>query len=135
MVEAHPCEAKRELGTGVTTDVAVIDVGVVAFKVAFKFTGEGETRILRDPFRLGANAEGAGLDMDLRVGGGTCIREEEREGPVLAAEGGPATGGGVGGGGGFVEAVELQIGATAQSDIGNHPALFGDVDRSEEHTS
>src|ERR1035441_8293353 len=104
MVEAHPCEAKRELGTGVTTDVAVIDVSVVTFKVAFHPAGEGETRILRNPFRLGANAEAAGLDMDLRVGGGTCIGEQEREGPVLAAEGGPATGGGVGGGGGFVEA-------------------------------
>src|ERR1017187_6617344 len=86
MVEAHPCEAKRELGTGVTTDVAVIDVGVVAFKVAFNFTGEGETRILRDPFRLGANAEAAGLDMDLRVGGGTCIGEQEREGREVRGE-------------------------------------------------
>ena len=67
--------------------------------------------------------------MDLRVRGRTGIGEQEREGPVLAAEGGPATGGGVGDGGGFVEAVELQIGAAAQFDIRNNPALLGNVNR------
>src|SRR5208337_1905047 len=109
MVGAHPGDAERELGTGAATDVAVVDVGVVAFKVAFHSAGEGKGRILGNPFRLGANAEAAGLDMNLRIGGGTSIGEQERERPILAAEGGPAAGGGVGGGGGFVEAVDLQI--------------------------
>src|ERR1035441_9640171 len=81
MVEAYPSQAKRELGTGATTDVAVVGVGIVAFKVAFDSSGDGEIRVLGNPFRLGANAELAGLNMELRVGGGTSIGEQERERP------------------------------------------------------
>src|SRR5215467_493947 len=128
MVEAYPGEAKRELGTGATADVTVVDIGVVAFKVAFHPSGDGKVRTLGNPFTLGANAELAGLDVNLGVRGRTSLAEQKRERPVLAAEGRPTAGGGVGDGAGFEEAIDLEIDATAQLEIGNHPSLFLDVD-------
>src|ERR1035438_8846513 len=83
VIEAHVGEAKRELRTGATADVAVADVRVVAFKIGLHLARDGEVRALRHPFTLGADAELAGLDVNLRVRGGNGNVEQKRERPVL----------------------------------------------------
>ena len=80
-----------------------------------------------NPFRLSPNAETASLDVELGVGiggWGFSIGKQKWKGPVLAAEGWAAAAGCVGNGAGLVEPIDLHVGATAQSDIGNHAALL-----------
>jgi hypothetical protein len=114
VVQSRPRNTEGELVGTSGTDVAVVDIGVVTFKVGFHATCEGEVRTLGNPFRLRTNAEAAGLDVDLRIGGWTRIAaNQERKRPILAAEGRPTATGSIGDRAGLVEAIDLHVGATA----------------------
>src|ERR1700688_516733 len=87
--------------------------------------------MLRNPLRLHAHAKTAGLKMHLRIRSGSCgssVAQQERERPVLAAESRPSAASCVGDRTRLVEAIKLHIGAAAQTNIGNHSSLLGDVD-------
>jgi len=69
VIKTHPCEAQAELVGAQGADVAVADVGEVAFKVAFHPSGDGEARVLRHPLcSAGPIPEAAGFHVEFRIG-------------------------------------------------------------------
>src|SRR5260370_23101886 len=120
VVESHVSQPDPKLAGTDTADIAVVDIGVVALKVAFHLGCNSHVRIFWHPFRLQANAEATGFDVDLRVGRRTRIGEQEGQGPVPAAERGSTTGGPIGDGAGFVEAVDLHIGDASAAYVPKH---------------
>src|SRR4029077_17943800 len=95
-VKSHVREAKAKLAGTNPADVAVVDVGVVAFVVGFHFAGDRHIGIFRDPLELAAHTEAAGLKVEWRVRGGTGVAaKQQRQRPLLAAKCGAAAGGGI----------------------------------------
>src|ERR1700687_2411196 len=129
-VKSYIGQPDAELAGTIAADVAIADVGVIAFEIALDPARQCDVRVLRDPFELAADSEAARLNVELRIGIGPSVPSDQQgKRPVLASKGGSAAGGGVGNSGCLEETVDLHVGPAAEPDVGNHSGLLGKIDR------
>lgn len=113
-VKSYIGQPDAELAGTIAADVAIVDVGVIAFEIALDPAGESDVGVLRNPFELAADSEAAGLDVELGIRCGSRVpSDQQRKRPVLASKGGSAAGSGVGNSGCLEETVDLHVGSAA----------------------
>src|SRR5439155_5282063 len=72
-VHPHPGKPQRWLAGAVGADIAVVDVGKVAFEVKFELAGEREVRSWVSPLEINSRAEGTILDVELGIAVRTSV--------------------------------------------------------------
>src|SRR5260370_41925015 len=126
-VEPRPCDPCPELAVTDGADVYAVCVCEIALVVSLDLASEHQVRVFGNPFELAAHAEAACFDMELRIGSGSRVGQQERKRKVVAAESGTAAGGRVFHRAGFEEPVQLHTRSAAQLNVGHPPDLFWNV--------